>query len=82
MRLFSLKDNQWIEIREKPTERLPDNIVLSPEKNSSYNQIIGFIPSINDRTKVYNIRLYVFGDMLTPDGVKKVAGFVDFILTP
>ena len=82
LRLFTLIDNQWIEIWEKPTERLPDKIVLSPETSSSYNQIIGFIPSINDRTKIYNIRLYIFGDMLTPDGVKKVAGFVDFILTP
>jgi len=82
LRIFIQKDGQWLEIREKPTIRSKDNIILSPTVPLSYDQIIIFVPSLDDLTKVYNMRVYVSGNMITSDGTQEVAAFVDFVLNP
>ena len=82
LRIFIRENDQWLEIKESPTERSPENIVLSPETPLSYGQMVAFFPALDDLTKTYQMRVYVFGDMTTVDGVKRVGAFVDFVLTP
>ncbi len=82
LRLFIQQDGEWVEIREKPTIRVGDPVILSPNIPSLYGQIVGFWPQLDDLTKTYYMRVYVFGDMKTPEDTKKVAAFADFILTP
>ena len=82
LRLFIQQDGEWVEIREKPTIRVEDPVILSPKIPSSHGQLVGFWPQLDDLTKTYFMRVYIFGDMKTPEGTKKVAAFADFILTP
>lgn len=82
LRIFIQQNGQWIEIKEKPTIRPEKQVILSPNIPTSYGHIVGFWPQLDDLTKMYNMRLYVFGEMETPDGTKQVAAFVDFVLTP
>lgn len=81
--MFIQQDGQWVEVKEKPTIRPLDAIILSPRFPSSYGQIVAFRPQLADITKPYYMRVYVFGDMTTPEGQKhQVAAFADFVLTP
>jgi len=83
LRLFIKSNKKWIEIKEEPTTRYPgDNVIMSPDNQASYGQIVTFVPELEDQTKNYNMRVYVFGTMQTLDGDKDVAAFVDIILTP
>ena len=82
LRIFIQKDGQWLEIREKSVIRSKDKIILSPTVALSYDQIIMFVPALDDLTKVYNMRVYVSGNMITSDGTQEVAAFVDFVLNP
>ena len=80
LRIFIQENGLWIEIKEKPTIRPKDPIVMSP--NALYRHIVMFSPDLDDLTKTYNMRVYVFGDMTTQESTKQVAAFVDFVLTP
>jgi len=82
LRIFIQKDSQWLEIKEKPAIRPKDKVILSPSIPISYEQIIMFSPALDDLTKVYFMRIYVFGDMTMSEGTKQVAAFVDFVLSP
>lgn len=82
LRIFIQQETQWVEIKEEPTIRPMEPIILSPSIPSSYGQIITFLPQLDDLTKTYYMRVYVIGDMKTPEGIKKVAAFADFTLTP
>jgi hypothetical protein len=83
LRLFIEQNDQWVEIKEQPTIRPKEPVILSPKIPSSYGQIVAFWPQLPDRTKRYSVRLYVFGDMTTPEGQKhRVAAFCDFVLRP
>jgi len=82
LRIFIEQEGKRVEIAEKPAIRPKDPIVLSPDNPSSYGHIVGFWPQYPDPNKTYYLRVYVFGDMTTPDGIKKVAAFVDFVVTP
>jgi len=83
LRIFIQQDGQWVEIKEKPTIRPSDEVVLSPNIPSSYGQIVAFSPQLGDLTKTYYVRIYIFGDMTNPEGKKQqVASFADFVLTP
>jgi hypothetical protein len=82
LRIFIQQDEQWLEIKERPTTSPKDPIVLSPSIPSSYGQIVAFLPALDDLTKTYQMRVYIFGDMTTQEGIRKVAAFVDFVLTP
>ena len=82
LRLFIQQNGQWEETKEKPTIRPGGQVVLSPNNPSSYGQIVWFWPQLDDPNKTYHMRVYVFGDMKTPEGIKQVAAFADFVLTP
>lgn len=80
-RIFIEQGGEWVEIQEKPFPWPDDPIVLSPDTVTD-DQIVAFWPQLNGLDKTYFMRLYVFGDMTTPDGTKEVAAFVDFVVTP
>lgn len=82
IKTFAKQDGKWVEIKEKPEIRSDNKVILSPSIPISYGQIVVFSPALDDLTKTYYMRIYVFGDMTTPDGIKQVAAFVDFVLTP
>lgn len=82
LRLFAQEDGKWTEIRELPTIRPTGPVILSPSIPSSYAQIVAFWPQLDDVTKTYFMRAYVFGDMEASGGTKRVAAFADFVLTP
>jgi hypothetical protein len=82
LRIFIQQDGQWLEVKDQITMRPKDPIVLSPSIPSSYGQSVMFFPSLDDLTKTYHMRVYVFGDMKTQAGTQRVAAFVDFVLTP
>jgi hypothetical protein len=73
-------DNAWVEIQEKPAIRLFDEVVFP---NPYYSHVIIIDPDIEiSETKIYDVRVYVFGDMKTKAGVQKIGAFVDFKLFP
>ncbi len=81
LRLFIQQDDgKWLEIKEKPTTLPADPIIMSP--TALYRHIVMFSPDLDDLTKTYRMRVYVFGEMKTQEGAKQVAAFVDFVLTP
>jgi hypothetical protein len=82
LRIFYHENGKWIEIPERPTTTFFDQVVMTPEEPLSYQQIVGFWPQYPDPNQAYYLRVYVFGDMTTPDGTQEVAAFVDFVVTP
>ena len=82
LRIFIQHDGGWIEIKEKPTIRPNDPVILSPKIPSSHGQLVGFWPQLPDIKKTYNLRVYIFGDMKTKEGTEQVAAYTDIILTP
>lgn len=78
-RIFIKQNNQWVEIKEQDVTRPPDKRVLS---DSFHSDGAMFFPEFPDRTKEYDVRIYVFGDMKTQDGIKQVGAYVDFRLKP
>ena len=79
-KIFIQVDNTWVEVKEKPTTRLFDDVIF-PNPYVSYVVIID--PDLDlSKPKTYNVRVYVFGDMKTKDGMQKVGAFVDFKLFP
>ena len=83
LRLFVQQTGGWIEIKEMPTERYPSgDIILSLTMIPSSDDIVTFIPMLPDVTKRYELGVYVFGDMATTDGIKKVGAYVTVVLNP
>ena len=82
LRIFIQQDSEWLETLERPVIWSEDQVILSPNDPSSYGHIVTFWPQLGDPNKTYNMRLYVFGDMTTTEGIKEVAAFVDFVVTP
>lgn len=77
---FIRVDNVWVEIQEKPVVRLFDEVVF-PNPYHSYVIIID--PDIEAREKkIYDVRVYISGNMKTENGIQKVGAFVDFKLIP
>jgi hypothetical protein len=82
LRIFYQENGTWVEILERPISRDQDQFVLEPDDPLSRYEIVGFWPQYPDPSKTYFLRVYVFGDMTTPDGVKVVGAFVDLVVTP
>jgi hypothetical protein len=82
LRIFIEEDNGWIEINDSPADRSDDPIVLTQEDPSSFGHIVAFLPQYPILNKTYYVRVYVFGDMTTSEGIKQVAAFVDFVVNP
>lgn len=82
LRIFALGDEKWIELKEWPTVRNWDQIVLTPEDPSSSFRMVSFSPFFPNPRSKYNLRVYVFGDMTTENGIMKVGAFIDFVVSP
>jgi hypothetical protein len=82
LRIFYKENGHWIEVSQKPVIRPPDDVILSYALSKT-SGIVTFYPDLPDRTKEYNMRAYVFGDMRMPDGsIQQVSAFADFKLAP
>lgn len=79
LQIFIKQDNKWVEINEWPVQRSQEDVIMSPASNL---QIISFLPQLENENQRYYMRVYVFGEMKTDNGNKKVAAYVDIILTP
>ena len=82
LRIFIRKDDDWLEIYEKPTIRSGNTVILSPNIPMSNGRTVTFIPSLDDTDRSYQVRAYVFGDMNTKKGIHQVAAYIDFKLNP
>ena len=81
LRIFKKTNNGWVEIKELPIIRLPeDDIIFSP--NSSAIEDLAVFPDLKDHSQNYHLRIYVIGDMKTEQGIEKVSAFTDIQLQP
>lgn len=83
LRIFERTSESWVEIKEKPIERLPaGDIILSPTKLMPAVEVIFLSPDLDNPEKRDQLRIYVTGDMITNEGIKKVAAYADITLYP
>jgi hypothetical protein len=83
LKIFEYSDGDWIEIKEKPTQRFPDgDVIFSPDKYMPIVQIVSVFPNLPNVDREYKLRIYVTGEMKTDDGNKDVTAYVDVVLTP
>lgn len=82
VRIFIQQEGEWVEIQDELVAGTEEPIILSSNNPVSYDHIVGFWPQLIDLNKTYYMRVYVFGDMTTTEGIKKVAAFVDFVVKP
>ena len=83
IKIFSYSDNEWVEIPETPTARLPDgDFVLAPNSNMLTIETTFVLPDLPDLNRQYNLRIYVFGDMKANGESMEVAAFTDVTLRP
>jgi len=83
LKIFERTSESWVEIKEKPIERLPaGDIILSPTKLMPAVEVIFFSPNLDNPETKNQLRIYVTGDMITNEGIKKVAAYVDITLYP
>jgi hypothetical protein len=78
IRLFLKSNNEWTEVAEVPTTRLPEGDVLLSPKATKTTYIMPDLPRDAD---TYSLRIYVFG---ATKGNKEfaVAAFTDLKLNP
>ena len=77
--IFSYSDNEWVEIPEIPTTRLPDGDVVLASNTIDTTFVNPDLPNPN---RQYNLRMYVFGIMKADGESQEVAAFTDVILRP
>ena len=83
LRIFEYSGDEWVEIKEKPTQRFPDeDIIFSPDKYMPAVEVVGLFPDLPDIFREYKLRIYVTGKMKTDDGDQDVTAYVDVVLTP
>lgn len=81
LRIFERNNGDWIEIYEIPTTRSPaGDVILSLATRTRQTTYV--TPDLADRTRRYQLRIYVIGDMKTDEGIKQVAAYVDLELRP
>jgi hypothetical protein len=79
IRIFSYSDNEWVEIPEIPTTRLPDGDVVLASNTIETTFVHPDLPNPN---RQYNLRIYVFGNMKVSGESIEVAAFTDVRLQP
>lgn len=81
VRIFQKTNNDWKEIKEKTTTRLPeDDVVFSPENGMV--KIFTVFPELDDYTHNVQLRIYIIGEIQTDQDITKVAAYVDVMLHP
>lgn len=78
-KMFIKDGKDWVEVFEKPTTYLYENVILNRTK--CRNALV-LDPKLPDLRKPYYLRVYVFGDMTTDEGTIQVAAYTDIMLTP
>lgn len=83
LRIFEKVGDGWIEIKQKPTDRVPSgDIILSPRKEISAVQVVMLFPDLPDLERKYLVRIYVIGQMNSDGGKVEVVAFTDIVLQP
>jgi len=83
LKIFERNDNQWLEIQEKPTIRLPEgDIVFAPNIQMPIAEAVVVYPDLSDLYRTYQLRIYVIGEMQTNNETQKVTAYVDFEVSP
>lgn len=83
LKIFESTKDGWIEIKEKPTDRIPSgNIVLSPWAEMPATQIVMLYPDLPNLQRQYSLRIYVIGQMKGDEGTTKISAYTDITLSP
>jgi hypothetical protein len=78
-RIFIKDGRDWVEVFNRPTTYLYDNVILNREK---CRQGVILKPKLPDLKRSYYIRVYVFGDMIINEETIQVAAYTDVMLRP
>ena len=83
LRIFENTSTGWVEIKEKPTERIPPgDIVLSPTKELPAVQIVILFPDLPSLEREYSLRIYVIGQMEVHGETEQVIACTQIVLYP
>lgn len=83
LKIFEFSNDNWLEIQEKPTVRLPGgDVVFDPNIMLPAVEMIFVSPHIKDLSQSHKLRIYVIGEMQTGNGNQNVAAYVDVLLKP
>ena len=83
VRIFKRTDQGWIELKERPVTRLPeDDILFSADKETFAIRLFTVDPELDKYDEPSELRFYIFGDMQDEQGIKQVAAYVDVKLNP
>jgi hypothetical protein len=83
LKIFERTNGTWAEIVEKPITRLPaGDVVFSPTKEMPAVYVIYLSPDLKNINTNYQLRIYVFGNMKTNEGIQEVAAYTDIELHP
>lgn len=78
-KMFIKDGKNWVEVFEKPTTYLYENVILNC---TQCRRGIILDPRFPNLKKTYYLRVYVFGDMTTDEETIQVAAYTDVILQP
>ena len=83
LRIFEDTGDGWVEIKQKPTQRIPSgDIVLFPTAELPAVQIVILFPDLPDLQRKYLLRIYVIGQMKIDGDLVKVAAYTQIALHP
>jgi hypothetical protein len=83
LRIFYKLDNEWAELKEKPTQRYPEGeIVFSPTVYMPATEVVPVLPDLPSRLKEYDLRIYVMGHMEDKDKLVEVFAYAVIALRP
>lgn len=83
LRIFYKNSDEWIEIKEKPTQRFPgEDIVFSPTQPMSYAESVVLAPDLPNKLEKYHLRIYVVGNMNEEGKIIQVTAYTEIELSP
>ncbi len=83
LRIFEETKDDWQEIKEKPTVRIPSgDIILSPEVDITAVDTVGLFPELTNFNKSTKLCIYVIGQMMDNGEAKSVAAYTNVVLYP
>jgi hypothetical protein len=82
-RIFEKTKKGWVEITEEPVTRLPAGDVIFTPTGENFNMgIVDVFPDLPNLNRKYDLRIYVFGQMIENNEEVEVAAFTDVTLKP
>ena len=83
IRLFYLDNSMWVEINEIPTRRHPlGDVVFSQNTYIPFPYVISLIPDLPDKTKKYQLFVYVSGLMSSNASKQEVYASTTVLISP